>query len=654
MNLEAVNPEGARNGRLLIVEDDEGLAQLITRKLTRQGFLVDSVPNATAALEATTSIDFDLLLLDYQLPDMTGEDLIDRLQGRGHTAPFIVITGHGDEQIAVEIMKQGARDYLVKDYSFLDRLPTAVQQTCRQIETERLLRETEVRLQRSEKNAQALLDATAEVAMLIDRRGTILATNAVLADRLGKATADLVGAHVFDLLAEASAAALRHHVEQATRTRSMVCFEHSEAGRSLATSVFPVLDGSGEVDGVAVYSQDVTEQRKLADQLQQAQKMEAIGQLAGGIAHDFNNILQIILGRSALMAESLGSEGKLAEDLGEIHSSAERAAVLTRQLLVLSRRQLLQPQDVDLNRILEGLMNMIGSVVGETIRLEVFAGDGLRTVRADPGQIEQVLLNLCINARDAMPSGGRLTLETKNVILDEDYCAVHEGVHPGPYVQLTVSDSGVGMSQEVLEHIFEPFFTTKELGGGTGLGLATVYGIAKQHKGSIRVYSELGHGTLFTLLLPVAEPSGRAVVSAAAGDSVAQPPRGGTETLLLAEDDDGVRRLALCALQLNGYRVLEAANGDDALRILAENSDISLAVLDVVLPGLAGPELRESLLRVKPGLPMVFTTGYSARMDHVAFVIEKGHRVIQKPYSPAELARGVRAALDEEPSQLTN
>jgi signal transduction histidine kinase len=636
--------------RLLIVEDDLGLARLIARSLVRQGLEVDSAGLGTEALHKAAEGRFDLLLLDYQLPDMTGRELIERLATGGLLSPFIVITGHGDEKLAVEIMKQGARDYLVKDLSFLERLPNVVQQICRQLATELRLEQTEHRLQRSEKNAQALLNATTDAAMLIDGSGAILAANAPLAQRLRRPLDELPGGRFYDFLGADLSAMLKGRIEQAVAGRSMVRFEHAAAGRTFDTSLHPVLDAAGEVVDVAVYSRDITEPRKLAEQLRQAQKMEAIGQLAGGIAHDFNNILQVILGRSDLLAAELPAGTSTAASLREIRQAAERAAALTRQLLAFSRRQVLQPEDLDLNQVIDRLLQMVRRLLDETIVLEFRPGAGLGNVRADAGQMEQVVLNLCINARDAMPDGGRLMLETEDAILDEDYCSAHEGVAPGRYTRLRVSDSGVGMPADVLEHIFEPFFTTKEVGQGTGLGLATVYGIVRQHRGSIHVYSEVGRGTVFNLLFPAVRPAAAASaasVAGAAGAAGAVDPRG-TETLLLAEDDAAVRKLAARALEGWGYTVLAAASGDEALAHLRDRGhEVALAVLDVVLPGLDGEALLAELLRIEPDLAVVFTTGYSARAGHLGSIVERGYRIVQKPYGPKDLARRVREALDE-------
>jgi signal transduction histidine kinase len=632
--------------RVLLVEDDEGLVRLITRRLTRQGYQVDASRDAGAAIQSASEAVYDLLVLDYQLPDMNGQDLIRELGSQGIKTDFVVITGHGDERIAVEIMKQGARDYLVKDGSLLDRLPSAVGQVFRQIEIERRLRAIEHQLKLSERNAQALLDATSDGAMLLDPRGFVLATNAILADRLERPIAELIGSHISSCLAPVLSALLEERIGEAVGKRSTLRFEHLEEGRNLDIGLFPVLE-AGSVLAVAVYVRDVTDQRKLEDQLRQSQKMEAIGQLAGGIAHDFNNILQVIIGAASLISDSIGGDDtEIGRDLREICDSANRGAQLTQRLLATSRRQIGQDQDVEVNPLIERLVSMVARVIGEGIQLRFLAGTGLCVVRADPEQIEQALLNLCINARDAMPDGGSLTLETKEVVLDEEFCSAHEGATPGRYSQISVSDTGHGMSREVLEHIYEPFFTTKPVGRGTGLGLASVYGIVKRNRGTLRVYSEVGHGTVFTVLLPCIDGE---VAPADAGldRSVRAKPRDGGETILVIEDDNAIRRLARRTLETRGYRVLEAANGDDAVASFkADPGAVSLIVSDVVLPGLAGKALEDELLAIDPNVPIIFTSGYSSMPGHAALGGDQGHPILQKPYSPRDLARQVRKVLD--------
>ena len=389
------------------------------------------------------------------------------------------------------------------------------------------------------------------------------------------------------------------------------------------------------------------EHEKLEAQLRQAQKMEAVGQLAGGIAHDFNNLLQAILGYTAFAKAGLAHGEKRYADLEQVTKAAERAATLTRQLLAFSRRQLLQPVDLDLNELIADYVKMLNRVIGEHIELTVRTGSNLPSVRADPSAIEQVLMNLCLNARDAMPGGGQLIIETQSAVLDDGFAAKYPGAKPGNYVLLLVADTGSGMSDVVLEHIFEPFFTTKEVGEGSGLGLSMAYGIIQQHGGIIHCDSQLGGGAKFSIYLPSlgvrsddAEPRDESSVE------------GGTETILLAEDEDVVRELATRVLEEHGYRVMHAADGEEAIRLFEANSEaIDLAVLDVVMPSMGGEEAYEHIRRVRPEVPVIFSSGYNVPPSESLQARESGELVpelIEKPYVPNVLLRRVRDVLDSQ------
>ncbi len=390
-----------------------------------------------------------------------------------------------------------------------------------------------------------------------------------------------------------------------------------------------------------VLANDVTERKKLEEQFRQAQKMEAIGQLAGGVAHDFNNLLTIINGYSQLVLDRFGSNPALAGDIEQIVRAGERAAALTRQLLVFSRRQVLTPQILDLNHIVAGMDKMLRRLIGEDIDLVTFQGRSIGGVKADPGQIEQIILNLAVNARDAMPRGGKLTLETANVTLDASYARAHIGVAPGPYVLLAVSDTGQGMDDKIKSHIFEPFFTTKEPGKGTGLGLATVYGIVKRSGGHVWVYSEPGRGATFKIYLPSV---GGEANSVAAEDRAAAG--GGTETLLLVEDEPSLRALAREVLEAKGYNVLEAESAPHALRIAREHpSPIHLLLTDVVMPELSGKDVADQLMPLHPETQVLYMSGYtdSAIVHHG--VLDPRTAYLQKPFTPDGLLRKVREVL---------
>lgn len=423
-------------------------------------------------------------------------------------------------------------------------------------------------------------------------------------------------------------------------------------GKWLHFTAVAIRDSQGNIVGAMETLEDVTERKRaeaerarLEAQLRQAQKMEAVGQLAGGIAHDFNNLLQVILGSVDIVREGLGRETATGKMLDEVHMAAERAADLTRQLLAFGRRQIIQPVNLDLNELIQGVLNMIRRVIGENIELSFIPGVRLGTVHADHGQIEQVLMNLCVNARDAMPNGGVLTIETENVVVSSEYCREHPWAVEGRYALLSVTDTGLGMDEATRAQIFEPFFTTKKVGHGTGLGLATVYGIVKQHNGLIHVYSELRKGTTFKLYLPIVERPAETV-----GSKVEARVAGGNETILVAEDESLVRDLVSHILQKAGYTVLVAYDGEDALRVYTEHADeIDLALLDVVMPKLGGREVMDRIHAQNARVRFLFSSGYSENAIHTNFVIQEGLYLITKPYRRLELLRAIREILDESP-----
>jgi PAS domain S-box-containing protein len=388
---------------------------------------------------------------------------------------------------------------------------------------------------------------------------------------------------------------------------------------------------------------DVTQQRQLERQFLQAQKMEAVGRLAGGVAHDFNNLLTAITGYAALMREDMPPGDPRCADLDEILHASDRAAGLTRQLLAFSRRQVVQPRVLDLNEVVTAMEKLLRRIIGEDVRLETLLAPEVAGVSADTGQIEQVIVNLAVNARDAMPGGGRLTIETSTVELDPSYTAAHTGVEPGQYVLLAISDTGTGMSADIQSRIFEPFFTTKDPGKGTGLGLATVYGIVKQSEGHVNVYSELGHGTTFKVYLPAVAERGEKI-AVRRGEA---RTRGGTETVLLVEDEEGVRKLAREVLERHGYTVLQARDGAEALDVgRAHAGPVHLMVTDVVMPTMGGPESAERLRTERPDMRVLYVSGYTDRALTGKHVLSPGVPYLQKPFGPAALARRVREVLD--------
>jgi two-component system, cell cycle sensor histidine kinase and response regulator CckA len=422
----------------------------------------------------------------------------------------------------------------------------------------------------------------------------------------------------------------------------------------IEVTLFPLRDSAGAVQQIAVCTKDVTAQLELKataealqqseDQLRQSQKMEAVGRLAGGVAHDFNNLLSVVLSYSSLTLQSLEPTGPLTEYLNEIRNAAERAATLTKQLLAFSRQQVLAPTIVDLNEVVVRMSKMLQRVIGEDIELRTRPGPDLRHVKVDPAQIEQVLMNLVVNARDSMPGGGSLTIETANVVLDQEYARTRVGVQSGPHVMLAVSDTGAGMDSETQSRIFEPFFTTKEQSKGTGLGLSTVFGIVQQSGGHVWLYSEPGKGSTFKVYLPTTDDDLPAAVTPAS-----QQPSTfrGSETLLLVEDEHPLRVLARVILERSGYQVIEAPNAEEAL-LLSERfaGPIDLLITDVIMPRMNGRQLAEKVTDARPGTSVLYMSGYTDDAIVHHGVLDKGIHFLQKPITPTTFLQKVREVLD--------
>jgi PAS domain S-box-containing protein len=389
---------------------------------------------------------------------------------------------------------------------------------------------------------------------------------------------------------------------------------------------------------------DITERKRTEEQLLQAQKMEAVGRLAGGVAHDFNNLLTPIIGYSELLLRCLGHDDPICQDVEQIKRAGERAALLTRQLLAFSRKQVLQPEELDLNSVVTDIDKMLRRIIGEDIALVTRLAPELRRIRADRGQVEQVIMNLAVNSRDAMPEGGKLTIKTENVTLDEDYRRIGPEAWPGEFVCLSIEDTGIGIDKEAIEHIFEPFFSTKK--SGTGLGLSVVYGIVKQHKGWINVYSEPGQGTTFKIYLPAISISIRPEEETK--EISFSELQGSGQRILLVEDEAGVREFASRVLRENGYIVVEAATAEEALNIFEkEKGKFHLIFSDVVLPDKTGLQLVDQLLAVKPKLTVVMSSGYTDQKSLWPAIKERGFRFLQKPYSLTDLLRAVKETIEQ-------
>jgi PAS domain S-box-containing protein len=628
---------------VLVVDDNEEDRILALRALQREHPLLETVQptDASSLASALAGGEFDLVITDYGLRWSDGLAVARAVKDRSPLCPVVMYTGTGNEQVAVAAMKLGIEDYVMKS-----AVPTALAVAVRGAlahAAERGLRHAREAL------LQGMLESAVDAVIVMDHEGRVVDHNSAAESMFGYARDEAVGRTVAELIVPPDLRA-RH-------TAGLARVVGGEPPRLLGRHrEFPAVRRSGEqfpaevsiasVRGAqpplfVAYVRDLTERRRLEAQFLQAQKMESVGRLAGGIAHDFNNILTAILGYADLLLEEL-ADTPHRPDITEIKRSAERAALLTRQLLAFGRRQILMPQVVDVNALIVDLERMLTRLIGEDIDLSTALSPELRLVHVDPGQMTQAIMNLVVNARDAMPNGGKLTIETRNVHLDESYAAKRPDVAPGEYVRVTVSDTGVGMDADVQAHLFEPFFTTKERGRGTGLGLSTAYGIVRQSGGHIAVYSEPGRGSTFSIYLPptTEAPTPRPV---AAGPAAAN----GTETILLVEDEEPVRALARRVLAGYGYQVLVAATAEEGRRLWREHgAHIHLLVTDVVLPGASGPELVRALRDDRPDLWVLYTSGYSEAAIVRRGVLDPQTPYLQKPFAATALAVKVREVLD--------
>jgi PAS domain S-box-containing protein len=514
------------------------------------------------------------------------------------------------------------------------------------------LRSAQEGLRRSERNFRSLVTNAPYGICRCSATGQVLDANPALLKMLGYSSAkELAGKHLGELYGD---------VQQWFELADLLCAAAPFKGlmvewmRKDGTATTVRVSGRAVSNGAKektfeLFAEDVTERRALEEQLRQSQKMEAVGRLAGGIAHDFNNLLMVISGYSEFLLDRLGPEPALRGPAQEISSAAGRATSLTRQLLAFSRKQMLAPKILDLNSVVTESMKMLRRVIGEDIELVMNPATRLGTVRADSGQIEQVIMNLAVNARDAMPAGGKLTIETSNVSLDEEYAQSRPPLVPGNYAMLAISDTGAGMNAETQSHIFEPFFTTKGP-KGTGLGLSTVYGIVKQSGGYIWVNSEPGKGTTFRIYLPrVGDALQPAAPVAAPAETVAVGP--GTETILLVEDEANLRYLARQFLEKQGYRVIEAADGAVAMQIaVAHERVIHLLLTDVIMPGMNGRELAQRISEIRPNIKILYMSGYTENVIGHNGTLDEGVHLLQKPFTLHELSRRVREVLDARPA----
>jgi PAS domain S-box-containing protein len=623
----AVDAPPTARERILVVDDNADMRSYIA-SLLRPHWTVETVADGEAALASVKAAAPNLVLSDVMMPRMDGFALLRALRASPATRgiPVILLSARAGEEAVVDGLERGADDYLLKPFSARELL-TRVRAhfDAARVRTS-ALRASEARL-------RCLAESGIIGITVSDASGRILEANDAFLRMVGCSREELLaGEVVWELLAPA-----RRH--EAMGTRAWEGEYRRADGRRIPVLVAVAPLEHGENISIAL---DLTERKRLEDQFRQAQKMEAVGRLAGGIAHDFNNVLSVILSYAELIAAELDPDEPLRADAEEIRVAARRATDLTRQLLAFSRQQVLEPKVLSLNGRVLGMEKMLRRLLGADVELTLLPEPNLWNIEADPGQIEQVLMNLAVNARDAMPQGGKLTIQTANVTLDEGYAALHHDVKPGQYAMLAVSDTGIGIDAETQARMFEPFFTTKGQGKGTGLGLATVFGIVKQSGGHIWVYSEPGSGATFKLYFP-------RVTGAETTLSEPPPPESlrGDETILLVDDDAQVRALARTILRRNGYTVLEAANGGEALLICEQHgARIDLLLTDVVLPFMGGRMIADRLRSLRPEMKVLFMSGYTddAILQHG--ILDSGVAYLQKPLTPASLTRKVREVLE--------
>jgi two-component system, cell cycle sensor histidine kinase and response regulator CckA len=637
--------------RVLIVEDSVDDAELVLRQLRRAGYdpVSERVQTADEMKTALEREAWDLVVCDYTMPQFDAPTALNLLNQSGRDVPFIVVSGSIGEDIAVTMMKSGAHDYILKGN--LTRLVPALQRELRDAKNRQQQRLTEQARQRAEAELRlqsAALTAAADSIVITDRNGTIQWVNPAFTaltyyraeDAIGKNPRELSksGLHDQRFYRDMWNTILAGHVwhgEMTNRRKDGSLYSEEQ-------SITSVKDARGELTHFVAIGRDLTEQKRLEAQLLHAQKMEVVGRLASGIAHDFNNLLTVINGTAELILMDLKEGEPVRADVQAIGKAGMRAASLTRQLLAFSRKQIMKPVALNLNSLLADLKDMLQRLIGENITLMIVpAKDGGR-IMADPGQIEQVVMNLAVNARDAMANGGRLTIETRDVELDEASAAEHPSLQPGPHVSLAISDTGGGMDEATRVQIFDPFFTTKESGKGTGLGLSTVYGIIKQSGGSIGVSSELGMGSTFTIYLPLVADVTQKSPPAPTVTSVRD-----AETVLIVDDEEAICRLTKRVLQSAGYTVLTASSGGEALLLLERHDGpVHLMLTDMVMPRVSGRELAAQLTDLRPRMKVLYMSGYTDDTILRRGLLDRAAHFIAKPYTTAELTRTVREVLD--------
>ncbi len=625
---------------ILLVEDNSGDAELmrvILEGLVDPRYLTRNVQRLSAALALLQQEHFDIIILDLGLPDSSGLDTLRAVIEATPELPVVVLTGIQDEQVGLAAVKAGAEEFLIKGQ-------IAPQLLLRVLRYAYERKQAEIHLRNSELQIRTILDAIDNQVLLMGVDHRIKWPNRKACEAAGLAREEIIDKFCYELWPRQTEMCAGCPVERAIATGEYQ-FEHRHAklGRTWDIKACPVRDQSGRITSVVELRNDISEQVLLEEQFLQAQKMEAVGRLAGGVAHDFNNMLSVILGFAEMARAMAPKEGKFGEYLDEILNAGVRSADLVRQLLAFSRKQPINPQVVDCNAVIKSSQKMLKRLIGEDIEFHFRPAADLWPVMLDPSQLDQILANLTVNARDAILGNGILTIETDNVVLDEHYCATHIYAKPGNYVRLCISDTGSGMSREVLGQIFEPFFTTKKRGQGTGLGMSTIFGIVKQNNGHVNVYSELGFGTTVKVYLPRYEGERlRQTVPKSSGNLA------GNETILVVEDDPAILYLCRTILSGYGYTVRTETDPRSAIDFASQKGEgLALLLSDVIMPHMNGEELRQAVQGHHPALKTLFMSGYTADIIAHQGILPEGIHFLQKPFTKEQLARRVRQVLDQ-------